>query len=212
MLKPLTHKHIPVMHLVIECPFSNSNHPSLTQTIQKKINDLIEQHSASVTPPSSISRRLFKSAKLASFSGPPPAAPDSSLVADAANKLRSLAKSAGSTVNLSSIDGATAGCTLNTYKNDKYRLSSGHFDSAPIRFTSEDIELSDKENQLLHSLKSLKNPLTSTITLGRRFKRNVLKLSIFNSFSTSTSNLSGEKSSSKGDLKSDLKTVNGRDG
>jgi hypothetical protein len=200
------------MHLVIECLFSNSNHPSLTQTIQKKINDLIEQHSASVTPPSSISRRLFKSAKLASLSGPPPAAPDSSLVADAANKLRSLAKSAGSTVNLSSVDGATAGCTLNTYKNDKYRLSSGHFDSAPIRFTSEDIELSDKESQLLHSLKSLKNPLTSTITLGRRFKRNVLKLSIFNSFSTSTSNLSGEKSSSKGDLKSDLKTVNGRDG
>lgn len=169
---------------------------------KKSINHLIDSQA---TPPSSIGRRLFKNTKLTSF----PAVPvtpitdstrqDSNLVIDAANKLYNLAKSTGSTVNLNSIE--TTGCTLNTYKNDKYRLSSSNLN--PIRFTSEDldVELTDKENQLWQNLKSLKTPLTSTITLGRRFKRNVLKLSIFNSFSTSTSNLNSEKSLSKTDLK-----------
>lgn len=169
---------------------------------KKSINHLIDSQA---TPPSSIGRRLFKNTKLTSFPAVPvtpitdSAKQESNLVIDAANKLYNLAKSTGSTVNLNSIE--TTGCTLNTYKNDKYRLSSSNLN--PIRFTSEDldVELTDKENQLWQNLKSLKTPLTSTITLGRRFKRNVLKLSIFNSFSTSTSNLNSEKSLSKTDLK-----------
>lgn len=54
-----------------------------------------------------------------------------------------------------------------------------------IQFNEEDDEICtrEEENALFwQSLKNIKTPLTNTITLGRKFKKNVLKLNIFNSF------------------------------
>ncbi|CAF0715873.1 unnamed protein product [Brachionus calyciflorus] len=46
-----------------------------------------------------------------------------------------------------------------------------------------------KENSIFwDNLKSIKTPLTNTITLGRKFKKNVLKLSIFNTFNNNSGN------------------------
>lgn len=56
-----------------------------------------------------------------------------------------------------------------------------------IQFNEEDDEITHRENQLFwQSLKNLKVPFTNTITLGRKFRKNVLKLSIFNSFGNQT--------------------------
>ena len=158
--------------------------------ITKKFSHLIENS----TPSASIRQRLFKSSKLTNF---PPAAPpsvnSSNLVMDAANKLYNLAKTTGSTVNLNNVESSVP--TLNTYKSERYNVSINNVNGA-IRFNPEDDEIVDKENLLFwQNMKSLKTPLTNTITLGRKFKRNVLKLSIFNSFS----NLH-DKAPSKGNL------------
>lgn len=54
----------------------------------------------------------------------------------------------------------------------------------PIIFNREDDEIyNDKDN--LRFWQHLNTKFTNTITLGRKFKRNVLKMSIFNTFSTS---------------------------
>ncbi len=106
---------------------------------------------------------------------------------DAANRLYSLAKNTTSTVNLSVTEVASTP-TLRSFKKSLNNLNS----TQPIQFNLEDDEIANKENiQFLKNLKSLKIPFTNTITLGRKFKRNVLKLSIFSSFSGSNSNLSG---------------------
>lgn len=145
--------------------------------ITKKFSHLIENS----TPSASIRQRLFKSSKLTNFPAVPSTVNSSSnLVLDAANKLYNLAKTTGSTVNLSNTESSVP--TLNTYKSERYNVSINS--SEPIQFNTEDDEIDDKENLLFwQNMKSLKTPLTNTITLGRKFKRNVLKLSIFNSFS-----------------------------
>ena len=63
---------------------------------------------------------------------------------------------------------------------------------SPILFNKEDDEIyNDRDNlKLWQHLKSIKLPtLTNTITLGRKFKSNVLKMSIFNTFSTTQNDL-----------------------
>ena len=106
---------------------------------------------------------------------------------DAANRLYNLAKNTTSTVNLSVTEVASTP-TLKSFKKSLNNLNS----TQPIQFNLEDDEIANKENILfLKNLKSLKIPFTNTITLGRKFKRNVLKLSIFSSFSASNSNLNG---------------------
>lgn len=61
----------------------------------------------------------------------------------------------------------------------------------PILFNKEDDEIyHDRENvNFWQHLKTVRMPsFTNTITLGRKFKRNVLKMSIFNTFSISNEN------------------------
>jgi len=71
----------------------------------------------------------------------------------------------------------------------KSTTTLNHNESEPIAFNKEDDEIIDKENALFwNNLKSLKTNFTNTITLGRKFKKNVLKLNIFNSFSLNNNN------------------------
>ncbi len=159
--------------------------------LSKKFISLIEQ---TTTPKTSIRKRLFKNSKLSGFAtnGPVVVPPimenkiNTPSILDAANRLYNLAKNTTSTVNLSVTEvGSTP--TLRSFKRSMINLNS----TVPIQFNLEDDEIANKENvQFLKNLKSLKTPFTNTITLGRKFKRNVLKLSIFNSLSGSNSNLS----------------------
>ena len=146
--------------------YLNTNPPNeIGSYISKKFTNLIEQ-------PGSPANLFRNTSKLA----PQLESSSSNLVLDAANKLYNLAKTTGSTVNVNS---------------SVSRKSTNNLSMPPIQFTNEDDEIiSDKESLLFwQNLKSLKIPFTNTITLGRKFKRNVLKLSIFNSFSNSISNL-----------------------
>lgn len=118
-------------------------------------------------------------------------------ILDAANRLYNLAKNTGSTVNLSSPLKSDVPTLLKVSKSERYKLSMNNLsNSTAIQFKAEDVEdndlVVDKESAVFWqnlSVKSLKVPFTNTITLGRKFKRNVLKLSIFNSFSDSSGNL-----------------------
>lgn len=174
-------------------------------TYNNELNSFISKKFAKTeqsTPATSIRNRLFKNTRHTQVIKTPvlsaPSANNQSNIAlDAANKLYNLAKTTGSTVNLTKLEPS-----MKTSKSDRYKLSINNMNqTAPIRFNIEDDEISDKENLLFwQNIKSLKTPFTNTITLGRKFKRNVLKLSIFNSFAGSNSDLSGDKSTQKSDV------------
>lgn len=105
----------------------------------------------------------------------PHLAPDSSF-SNAANRLANLVKQ------------QTNDWTKSAFRRQASSKSVQNLPDAvaleKIQFTEEDDEISNRENQLFwQSLKNLKVPFTNTITLGRKFRKNVLKLSIFNSFS-----------------------------
>jgi hypothetical protein len=75
-----------------------------------------------------------------------------------------------------------------------------------INFNVEDDEIGDRENAIFwQNLKTMKLPFTNTITLGRRFKKNVLKLGIFNSF---TSNIESQINLNKKNLYDEIDVNN----
>ncbi len=79
-----------------------------------------------------------------------------------------------------------------THPTDTVSSNIPKLNQAPILFNKEDDEIyNDRDNlKFWHHLKSVKLPtLTNTITLGRKFKSNVLKMSIFNTFSAAQSDL-----------------------
>lgn len=121
----------------------------------------------------------------------PPITSENPNVADAMNKLCNLAmenSTKGSTANIPSAynRSISRGSSKNKAKNaSSTKLFSSSYLDEKINFNEEDDEINEK---LWNNLKSSKFPFTNTITLGRRFKKNVLKLSIFNSFNINTTN------------------------
>lgn len=78
-------------------------------------------------------------------------------------------------------------CNLKINSKNATVRSSSSYKSERIQFNDQDDEICSRENTLFwENLKNMKSPLANTITLGRRFKRNVLKFNIFNSFNSST--------------------------
>lgn len=74
---------------------------------------------------------------------------------------------------------------------NSFKSTSNLYTDERIQFNDQDDEICSRENAAFwENLKSIKTPLTNTITLGRRFKRNVMKLNIFSSFN---SNIGHEK-------------------
>ena len=116
---------------------------------------------------------------------------------NAASKLASLAKASSTSIPLLSFSFRDKNAVLLSNSKNNFNKSRNNisiFKSTsnltnnekiqPIIFNKEDDEIIDKENALFwNNLKSLKNNFTNTITLGRKFKRNVLKFNIFSSFS-----------------------------
>ena len=140
----------------------------------------------------------------------------SSLVIAAATKLTNLAKASSTNMphlsrsykDINHIDNIILMSTNTNSKNllksrnnfSIFKSTSNLNEPERINFNIEDDEIGDdKENALFwQNLKSIKNNFTNTITLGRKFKKNVLKLSIFSSFSLNKSN-SGADSANLGD-------------
>lgn len=124
---------------------------------------------------------------------------DNNVLLAAANKLCNLAKNSTSNLPLSTHSFRDADLTKpmeinKTQKFKGYFKSTNNINDNAINFNDEDDEINDKENALFwQNLNKIKIPFTNTITLGRKFKKNVLKLSIFNSFSINT-NDSGKQS------------------
>ena len=104
---------------------------------------------------------------------------------NAANKLCYLAKCAGN--ELLGHEGISIPVVgLNPKLRPSHNFRTTNNLNLPINFNEEDDEIRDKENHIFwQNLKAMKSPFASTITLGRKFKKNVLKLSIFNVFGNS---------------------------
>jgi hypothetical protein len=137
----------------------------------------------------------------------------------AASKLASLAKASSSNIPQLSFSFRDKNSVIlsnskNIFSKSRNNVSIfkstttlNHNESEPIAFNKEDDEIIDKENALFwNNLKSLKTNFTNTITLGRKFKKNVLKLNIFNSFSLNNNN---GQNSAKNQPKSAINLDNG---
>jgi DNA phosphorothioation-dependent restriction protein DptG len=148
------------------------------QTVEQKLN--LAPTQAPQTPKAQKLRsRLFRLPKTDIALNISPLS-DSNIVTNAANKLCNLAKSSSS---VSRIVRSTSPTKLGySTNNQNYHKSINNIDA--IYFNKESDEVDGEQAALWQNLKSIsKFPFTNTITLGRRLKKNVRKLSIFNTFS-----------------------------
>lgn len=153
------------------------------------IESTSEQTQPSPPKTPKLHQRLFRLPNTSSKTNTPIHMPLNDSFSNAANRLCNLARGASSSIKQQTTDWTTtftkkSASSASTSKS--VQNLNNVFDNK-IQFNEEDDEISNRENQVFwQSLKNLKTPFTNTITLGRKFRKNVLKLNIFNSFSANS--------------------------
>ena len=157
-------------------PGSNASQPTLDESTLSNSNYL------------AAANKLCNIAKNASASSSA-----TTMINSSTNNLNSLVVNSSTNGGSSKGETSEAAMTTTTTTPSLYQRKSHSFKSLnnlnSIKFNPEDDEVKehgDDEHHLFGHFKSMKFPFTNTITLGRRFKKNVMKLSIFNSFSLSS--------------------------
>ena len=105
---------------------------------------------------------------------------NSLMAANAATKLCNLANSQSNLMYAYDTSTLSKNSSNSKFSMSKFKSVGNLYTSEKIQFNEEDDEISGRDGRSFwHDLKS---PLANTITLGRRFKKSVMKLSIFNVF------------------------------